>query len=125
MSTATMGAATVPATLDIKKPTNAVADSPPIPAAFVISSGRSRYPSIAIRGSTTHSTIITFDFAKPISSSRSISRVGDLVAMASLDVLGKQIVEVRLDQPDLADLAATREGLLDRGVDHRICVRAL
>src|SRR5665647_1313592 len=71
-------------------------------------------------GSTTHSTIITFDFAKPISSSRSISRVGDLVAMASLDVLGEQIVEVRLDEADLADLAAARERLLDRGVDHRV-----
>src|SRR5688572_18055663 len=72
---------------------------------------------------------MTFDLANPTSSSRTRIRVGDLACMrpagGAVDVLSKQVIEVRFDESDLADPAAARQRALDGRVHDRVDIRAL
>src|SRR5689334_7249487 len=75
-------------------------------------------------GRITHRTIITFDFAKPVSSSFTRRMVG-LVATSHrlvrlVDVVREQIVERGLDDSDPAHAATPGQRLLDEPVDDRV-----
>src|SRR5213078_4243796 len=135
ISTAIITAATVLAMLDSSRLMKLVAliagRAPRVTAA-----GSSRNPASATTGSTIHSTSITFERAKPISSSRTSKRVGlgDMAASVldrrrhrrrARQVAREQLVELGLDQADPAQPAAACERALDRRMDRGVGVGAV